>query len=464
MSNLKFKEYNQKQIQLLPQDLESKIAQDHLARLISKTVDDMNLAFIENTYSPNGQRAYDPRMLLKVLVYGYSLGLRGSRKIADRLKEDIVFMWLSGRNTPDFRTISDFRKDKLIDFDNIFEQILKTCFALNMVRVGKVSLDGTKALASASKNKAVYRTNLKKQRESIHTKVKEIMKEVEEADEEEEKLYGNASSHRTGIDFTDPKILKKITRTVKKIEQQRKRLEKKKAILIAKESEINRKERLMRKDRNSFSSVDKDATVMMMKEGYVAPGYNVQLATEHQVILDYEVSSNRTDQKLLKPMVEKIKKRTGRVPETMITDAGYGSKSNYRYLKNQGIQAYIPYTMYEQERILRNKGLYQYPKNPDKELERYKFIQRLRLQSEEGKLMMKRRREDVEPVFGNIKRNMEFRRFNLRGKDKCRLEIGLVAVAHNLKKIKSWVKKLAEWDDGQQKGIELGLVLGYRTS
>ena len=197
------------------------------------------------------------------------------------------------------------------------------------------------------------------------------------------------------------------------------------------------------------------------KWGTGHPGYNIQLATEHQVILDYEVSSNRTDQKLLKPMVEKIKKRTGRVPETMITDAGYGSKFNYRYLKNQKIQSYIPYTMYEQERILRNKGLYEYPKNPDKELEKYKFIQRLRLQSEEGKLMMKRRREDVEPVIGNIKRNMEFRRFNLQGKDKCRLEIGLVAVAHNLKKIKNYVKRLVNQGDGRRETIELGAVLGY---
>ena len=233
MSNIKFKEYNQSQLQLLPQDLESKIAPDHLARLISKAVDDMDLLFIEQTYSNDGQHAFNPRMLLKVLVYGYSLGLRGSRKLADRLKEDIVFMWLSARNTPDFRTISDFRKDKLIDFDNIFEQVLKTCFALNMVRVGKVSLDGTKALANASKNKAVFRTNLKKQKELIHQKVEEIMKEVESADEEEERLYGNATPHRTGIDFTDPKVLEKITQSVKKIERQRKRLNKKKAILTA---------------------------------------------------------------------------------------------------------------------------------------------------------------------------------------------------------------------------------------
>lgn len=461
MSNIKFKPYNQNQLQLLPQDLESKITPDHIARLISKVVNDMNLSFIEQTYSNDGQHAYDPKMLLKVLTYAYSLGFHGSRRIADRLKEDLVFMWLSGRNTPDFRTISDFRKDKLGDFKKIFEQILNTCFAIGMIRVGKVSIDGTKVLANASKNKTVYRINLKKRRELIHQKVEEIMKEVEKAEEEEEKLYGNATPHRTGIDFNDPKVLKKIELATKKFNQQRKRLEKKKAILLAKEGEIKRKERLMRKDRNSFSPTDKDSTAMMMKEGYIAPGYNVQLATEHQVILAYGVSSNRNDQKLLRPMIEEIEARAKKKPETAITDAGYGSKSNYRYLKHERIQGYIPYNTYEQDRILRNKGLYQYPKDPDKELEKYKFTQRLRLGSEEGKEMMQRRRQDVEPVIGNIKRNMGFRRFNLRGKSKCEVELGLVSFAHNLKKIKNWVKKMTEWGDGRQSIQELGTVLGY---
>lgn len=464
MANIKFKSYNQNQLQLLPQDLSSSIAQDHLAKLISHSVDKMDIYFIEQTYSSDGQHAYNPKMLLKILTYAYSLGLHGSRRIADRLKEDIVFMWLSGRNTPDFRTISDFRKDKLGDFKKIFEQILNTCFAMGMIRVGKVSIDGTKVLANASKNKTVYRINLKKRRELIHQKVEEIMKEVERADEEEERLYGNATPHRTGVDLNDPKVLKKLDSAIKKINQQRKRLEKKKNILKATLSEINRKERLMRKDRNSFSPTDKDSTAMMMKEGYIAPGYNIQLATEHQVILAYGISSNRNDQKLLKPMIEEVEERTGRKPEIAITDAGYGSKSNYRYLKHQKITSYIPYNTYEQDRILRNKGLYQYPKNPDVELERYKFLQRLRLGSEEGKNMMTRRREDVEPVFGNIKRNMGFRRFNLRGKSKCEVELGLVSVAHNLKKIRNWVKKMTEYGDGRREIQELGTMLGYRTT
>ena len=108
---------------------------------------------------------------------------------------------------------------------------------------------------------------------------------------------------------------------------------------------------------------------------------------------------------------------------------------------------------------MRNQGLYQPSENT--ELERYKARMRIRLQSEQGQAMLKRRRQDVEPAFGDIKRNMEFRRFNLRGKLKCELELGIISMAHNLKKMKSWIKKAITWDDGRAKIQELGKTLGY---
>lgn len=119
-----FKPYTQNQSQLLPQSLEESVAPDHLARLISHSVDQLDISMIEQTYSNNGQHAYHPSMLLKVLIYGYASGIRSSRKLSDKLHEDIVFMWLSGRQDPDFRTIADFRKDKLTDFKSLFEQVL----------------------------------------------------------------------------------------------------------------------------------------------------------------------------------------------------------------------------------------------------------------------------------------------------------------------------------------------------
>src|SRR3989344_7576367 len=118
-----FKPYTQSQSQLLPQSLEESIASDHLARLINQSVDQMDISSIEKLYSENGQHAYHPRMLLKVLIYGYASGIRSSRKLAGKLNEDIVFMRLAGRQSPDFRTIADFRKDKLADFKSLFEQV-----------------------------------------------------------------------------------------------------------------------------------------------------------------------------------------------------------------------------------------------------------------------------------------------------------------------------------------------------
>lgn len=452
-----FKEYNQNQLQLLPPDLSDLVAKDHIARLINYSVDKMDLSFIENKYSTNGQHAYDPKMLLKVLVYGYVSGIRSARKLSDRLKEDVVFMWLSGRQEPDFRTISDFRKDKLESFKEIFEQVLETCFSLGLARVGKVSIDGTKILASASRNKAIYRKQLIQRKELIKQKVNEIIKEAEELDKQEDELYGNSTINRTGKVFNE----KEIDRAIKKIAKQKERLEKQKKILRAKTQEIKSKERKMRKDRNSFMLTDKDATVMRMKEDYSAPGYNVQLASEKQIILGYGVYPDRNDLKLLKPMLKEVEERTKRKPEIVIADKGYGYKMNYRYLKREKITPFIPYNTYDQERILIKNKLYQRPKKVDRELEKYKFTQLVRLQTEMGKQMMKRRREDIEPVIGNLKRNMEFRRFNLRGKLKCELELGLFSIAHNFKKLKNGVQRLVEQQDDRARTLELGTVLGY---
>jgi len=454
----KFKDYNQNQIQLLPPDLSSLIEKDHIARLINQVIDEMDLSFMENTYSTNGQHAYHPRMLFKILVYGYTIGLRSSRKLADRLTEDITFMWLSGRQTPDFRTIADFRKDKLGDVRKAFTAVLSLCRELGMIRVGKVCLDGTTIRAAANGNKMQYRKTLNKRGNKIKQQVDDILAEAEAIDRAEEKLYGNNTEHRTGIDISEvQKKLFKMKKRKETLEKNRKKLE-------AKKSAINSKLRKMRKDRNSYASTDKDATMMLMKEGYIAPGYNAQFATEHQVILAYNVSPDRNDQKQLKPMVKEIRENTGKKPEIIPADAGYGNKSNYRFLKNERIMAFIPYNNFNKEMTERNKGVYELPKKIDLELERYKFRQRLRLLSPEGRKLMDRRRQDIEPTIGDIKRNMNFRTFHLRGRPKCLTEIGLVSIGHNMKKIKTWVKKLAEWDDGRQKGIELGIVLGYRPA
>ena len=452
-----FKDYEQNQGQLLPQSLSDSISPDHTSRLINQVIDEMDLSFILNTYSPMGQRAYNPKMLFKILVYAYVIGIRSSRKIADRLNEDVVFMWLSGRSTPDFRTIADFRKDKLVDVKKTFVEVLGLCRQLGMIRIGKVAIDGTKFRSDSNGNKMQYRKTLNKRKESIEEQVDDIFREADEVDRQEEKLYGDSTEHRIkGLD------LNQVARELAKLKKKKVSLEKKKGKLEAKKDDINSKLRKMRKDRNTMSSTDKDATLMMMKEGHIASGYNAQFATEHQVILGYGLTSDRNDFKQLKPAVKEVEANTGKKPETIMADAGYGRKMNYRYLKSERITAFIPYGQFNKEMAERRKGIY--ANNPDRELARYKFTQCVRLNSAAGKEMMKRRREDVEPVIGDIKRNMNFRTFNLRGRPKCLIELGLISLGHNLKKIKSYLKRAVEWDNGNQMVEKLGTILGYQSS
>jgi transposase len=302
-----------------------------------------------------------------------------------------------------------------------------------------------------------YRKVLNKRKVKIDELVDGIFDEAEAVDREEEKLYGNGTDHTiSGLN------MREVEKKLAKLKRKKESLTRKKAKLEAKKADINTKLRKMRQDRNSMSSTDKDATLMMMKEGYIAPGYNGQIATEHQVILAYGIFSDRNDTHLLKPMVNEVRENTGQDPEIIPADAGYGNKMNYRFLKNRHITAFIPYHTFNKEMVERNKGVYEPPKTIDKELEKYKFRQRLRLLSPEGKALMKRRREDVEPTFGDIKRNMNFRTFHLRGRPKCLIEFGLVCLAHNLKKIKSHLKQFAQRDNGNLMGQQLGAVLGYR--
>jgi hypothetical protein len=325
-------------------------------------------------------------MLTKVILYGYTIGLRSSRKLANRCQEDLVFMWIAGRHTPDFRTLSDFRKDKMKDVKKIFEQVLTVCFALGMIRVGKVSVDGTSFRAHANKNRMQYRKILEERRAKIRQAIDDMFEEAKRLDKEEDEIYGAATPHTTGVPLTDDLkekmreyLKKEEKRQARAIERRKKTLAKKTQEFHVKQQDIGKKLRVIRRDRNSMSTTDKDATYMLMKEQYLAPGYNAQFATEHQVILAYKLSSDRNDSKLMRRVIEEVKERTGRNPKAVGADAGYGNKKTYRYLKQQKIAAFIPYNNYNKEITLRNKGLYQLPKDYDTELERYKWRMRMRL-------------------------------------------------------------------------------------
>ena len=147
----KFKGYSQHQIMLMPPSLDGKVCEGHLARYISTLVDELDVREIEEGYSEIGCRAYHPRMLIKLLLYGYSIGIRSSRRIQKETREDMVFMWLAGVQEPDFRTISDFRKDRTKDIRRLFAQVLDICRELGMVSCGRIRIDDTKIEANSGR-------------------------------------------------------------------------------------------------------------------------------------------------------------------------------------------------------------------------------------------------------------------------------------------------------------------------
>jgi len=350
---VKFKEYRQHQIMLMPPSLDDKIPQDHLARYIDKVVDELDIKDIADSYSDLGCHAYHPQMLIKVILYGYCIGIRSSRRIQKEIREDLIFMWLAGMQEPDFRTISDFRKDRIKDIRKLFNQVLEICYKLGMVQCGKISIDGTKIEANSGRNKITYRKKLEKSKARFEEKIDEIMKEAADIDAEEDRLYGDKDGYSLDHGYTS----EEIKEAMKKLQREKKKAEEKLAV-------VDEKLERMGEDRNSFGNTDKDATLMLMKNDSLGVGYNVQMATENQVIVGFGVYQDRADTHLLQPMIAEVEHNLGMTPAVIMADKGYCSEKNYEYLACRGMKAAIPPHTFDLDIAARHKGTYQPSSNP----------------------------------------------------------------------------------------------------
>jgi transposase len=410
----------------MPQNLDDIVPQDHLARYINKVVNELDIREIEDSYSDLGCHAYHPRMLLRVILYGYCIGIRSSRRIQKEIREDLIFMWLAGQQAPDFRTISDFRKDRIKDIRKLFNQVLEICYKLGMVRCGKISIDGTKIEANSGRNKITFRKKLEKSKAKYEEKIDEILKEAADIDAEEDRLYGDKDGYSLDRGYTS----EEIREAMKKLQREKEKAEDKLAV-------VNEKLDRMGEDRNSFGTTDPDATLMLMKNDSLGVGYNVQMATENQVIVGFGVYQDRADTHLLQPMIAEVEHNLGMTPEAILADKGYSSEKNYEYLACRGMKSAIPPHTFDYDIVARHKGTYQPSNNPT--YEQYKVNMLDFLETDEGKRLMDKRKWDVEPTFGDIKQNMGFRKFLLRLMPKVKTEVGLISMAHNIKKIKTWL-------------------------
>lgn len=504
-----FKDYSQHQILLLPPSLEELISPKHLVRVVNEVIERIDLRILEQGYKGGGASNYHPRMMLKVLVYAYSTKLYSCRRIDQALGQDIHFMWLSGMQRPDFRTINNFRGGTLKALiERIFGEVLDFLLEQGYVKLENYFVDGTKLQADANKHTAVWAKNTKRYKENLQIKIKELLVQIDEQNHREDEQYGQKQTESEGHDSTlnSEQIQQKAAQLNEQLtrinsgEQKRNtiRLQGKLQQAAKKMSHYEHQEKVL-SGRNSYSRTDHDATFMRMKDGQLLPAYNVIQGTENQFIVNYTVAQSSGESHFLKGHLEQVEQLVGKLPENIVGDAAYGSEENYAYLKDHSSNAYLKYTgyfneqtrKYKEDRFHRDNFPYDRTtdsftcpngrkviqksqtvevrpggyhrtthlyssqdctecpfakdcKKPDQQLrqfsvnpawDRFKQQARERLSTEKGIWLKKQRSVDVESAFGDIKYNQGYTRFKLRGLNKVKIEWGLIAISHNLRKV-----------------------------
>ena len=464
-----FKTYNQQQESLIPTSIKEFLWKSHEAVLLNDVVDNLDLSDLLKTYknTNGGTTAFHPKMLLKIIFYGYMNQTFSSRWMAKKLHSDLGYMYLAANNKPDFRTINRFRWERLFAVKDIFRQIVLMLKDLWVVWFWTVSLDGTKIYANASKENNYTEDWLDKM-------IEKLLKEAQELDEkEDEELWDKQDN--IPEELADPEIRKqKIKDALEKIKNIKKFVVKE---IVEKEKQGIKQEKI--------NTTDKDSRLMQMKHKDFANWYNMQIMTENQIILTTSISNNACDVKELVPTLRTLKNEYNKMPEKLLADAWYSSWDNYEYLENEDVEWYIPsyndspdlnkYKYNKENDIYKDKDgniyiLKQYvgliwrwrakkweklkeweyksklyrttlPNGSKKFLYiderwcKYDKIFRERIGSKEWKNILSNRKIDVETVFANIKHNIKFSRFSLRWFNKASIERDIVCIAHNFKKM-----------------------------
>ena len=509
MAKLAIKSDNRKQNLLLPPSLDELVPENHMVRVVDAVIDRLDISDILSTYRGGGNSAFNPKMMLKVLVFAYLSNVYSSRRIEELLKRDIYFMWLAGMKRPDFRTINYYRGKRLKEgFDTVFTQVVRLLHEEGFVSLKVQYIDGTKIESVANKYTFVWRGSVEKYDARLKAKTEALLRQIEQnhAIENQENPVPE--------ELTAEEVAKRVERIKEKVDADNLGKEERKALKQIETDSVPRMNRYREQletmgSRNSYSKTDPDATFMRMKEdamlnGQLKPGYNVQISTENQFITNFGIYQRPTDTLTMISYLESFKARYGMQSEEIVADSGYGSEENYEYMFSNGMTPYVKYNMFhvEQRRGYRNNpfrvsNLFYNPVDDfyvcpmgqklnfirqekrytasgyqqtvsvyrasrcegcplrgqchkskrDRQIEvnhtldDYKARARELLTSEQGIKHRSNRPIEPEAVFGQIKECGRFRRLRLKGLTGAKIDFGLKALAHNLRKLaQAWAK------------------------
>ena len=422
-----YRPYLPEQDFLLPPSLREWLPDDHLAYFVSDLVDHLDLSAITSVYEAEerGYPPYHPVMLTKVLVYGYCVGVFSSRRIQRRLLEDIPFRVLAAGNTPDFRTIADFRKTHLTALEGFFEQVLRLAQDLGALRVGRVALDGTKVKANASKHKAMSYGRMHEKQRQLRAEVSELLAQAEAADAAEDAEYGR---DRRGDEL--PAELQRRESRLARIREATRVL---KARAKAEAAAAGTPTKATPDSNAQYNFTDPESRIMKGPDGFVQ-AYNAQVAVdERQLIVGQAVTQQTNDKQQLVPMITIIADQSGLTPTHLLADAGYCSDANLAAIAETTIEAYISTRKQTHGERSRRPG--PCPRGPlPKRATRVDRMSR-KLHTTAGAAVYAARKAIVEPVIGQIKQARGFRQFLLRGTEKVQGEWSLVCTTHNILKL-----------------------------
>ena len=459
----RFRDGNLDQMLLLPVSLHDWLPEGHLARFVAELVETLDLSAIYGKYEEGdgrGLAAYDPRMMVRVLIYGYCRGVASSRRMERATYEDVAFRYLAADEHPDHDTIADFRKEHLAALGQLFIQVLRLCQQAGLVKLGHVALDGTKVKANASKHKAMSYERMGETEKKLEEEVKALLEEAARVDAEEDGKYGKG---KRGEEL--PAELQRRETRLAKIREAKAALEREarekaaaeKARVEARvkereqqEAERGRKlggrppqapdpEQAQPEPKAQRNFTDPDSRIM--KDGATkefVQAYNAQAAvdSEAQVIVAAEVTQEANDKQQLVPMLEQVKIVTGSPPQQATADSGYFSEAQVTDRRLEGIDLLVAPD--------RQKHGEQVPLAPGPPVESPPGLSptpspaqamRHKLQTPPGQAIYKMRKAVVEPVFGQIKEQRGFRKFLLRGLLNVKGEWKLICATHNVLKL-----------------------------
>jgi transposase len=501
---------------LFPQRIDEDIAENDPVRLINGIIDGLNLDDILKLYKESGRSPYHPRMMLKVIIYAYMNNIYSCRRIEKLLRRDIHFIWLAGYEKPDFITINRFRNRVKKEINGIFTQIVLLLWEKGFITLDTEYVDGTKIEAKSNKYTFVWRKTVERNRAKLMEKISVLLEQIDDSivqdqmdrDEPVEftpsMLEGLVSELQTSIDKTAMPENKEQKAEKREKERQLRRLRAHRDKLREYDRHLG-----ILGERNSYSKTDHDATFMRMKEdamnnGQTKPGYNLQIGTENQFITDFALFPNPTDTLTFIPFCNSFMKRYRRFPLREVADSGYGSEENYRFMEENGMEAFVKYNRFHIEQRPRyvqdpfRQDSFYYNKEEDYyvcpmgqhlrrigtrrgrtasgyatqsaryraqrcegcplrcrcfkargnrtievnyRLNGYKRKAREKLTSDEGIRQRGRRCIEPEAVFGQMKYDMAYKRFRHFGKDKVTMDFAFFAIAFNLKKMCARIRK-----------------------